>query len=332
MGRDGPHPQVRSESLDKARQKRHDLSGMDRARAERLYRKSGAQRWEVPADAFASLLERSAEKAFAGRAPSGADLDRYFDALHLTDLALACACALGHEPAWDHFVTEFRPALYRAADAIDRSGNAREVADALYGELFGLKEADGDRQSLFRYFHGRSSLATWLRSLVSQRYVDRLRATRRLDPLPEDTSPAALPSRPEAADPDRPRFAAAMSTALAGVISALAPRDRLRLACYYAQGLTLAQIGKLTREHEATVSRQLARTRRDIRESVERRLRDEHGFGKAEVQECFTSVVTDAGELDLGALLEPAFAKASARLASGRKKAEPDRSMHEDPS
>ena len=295
---------------------------MDTARAERLFRKSGAERWHVPIAAFSAALDRSLAKAFAGRSPSPAEADRYCEALHLEDLALACACALGHEPAWDHFVAAFRPALYRAADAIDRSGNAREVADALYGELFGLKQADGDRQSLFRYFHGRSSLATWLRSLVSQRYVDRIRATRRLDPLPEDASPAALPARPVPADPDRPRFTAAMTAALAGVVSALAPRDRLRLACYYAQGLTLAQIGKLTREHEATVSRQLARTRREIRDSVERRLRNDHGFGQAEVQECFTSVVTDAGELDLGALLEP----------GGRKKAESDRSMHEDPS
>ncbi len=76
-------------------------------------------------------LERSTAKAFAGRTPSNADLDRYNKSLHLADLALACACLSGHDAAWDHFVAEVRPALYRAADAIDRSGNAREVADAL---------------------------------------------------------------------------------------------------------------------------------------------------------------------------------------------------------
>jgi RNA polymerase sigma-70 factor len=252
---------------------------------------------------FADTLERSAEKAFVGRTPDDAEVDRYFDSLHLEDLALACACALGHEPAWDHFVAAFRPALYRSADAIDASGNAREVADALYAELFGLKETGGDRQSLFRYFHGRSSLSTWLRSLVSQRYVDRIRATRRLDPLPEDASPTALPARQEAVDPDRPRFAGAMRVALSAAIAALAPRDRLRLACYYAQGLTLAQIGKLTREHEATVSRQLARTRRDIRESVERRLREDHRFTDREISECFASVVDDAGALNVEQLM-----------------------------
>ena len=165
---------------------------MDARRAEQLYQKADAGRWKVPPEVLSDALERSAEKAFAGRSPSGPELDRYFDALHLSDLALACACALGHDEAWDHFVREFRPGMYRAADAIDASGTAREIADALYAELFGLKERDGIRQSVFRYFHGRSSLATWLRSLIAQRYVDRHRETRRLEPLPEDSSSAPL--------------------------------------------------------------------------------------------------------------------------------------------
>jgi RNA polymerase sigma-70 factor (ECF subfamily) len=294
---------------------------MDARRAERLYKRADASRWQVPAEVLSSALERSAEKAFAGRSPSDAELDRYFDSLHLADLALACACATGSEDAWDHFVSEFRPVMYRAADAIDASGGGREVAEALYAELFGLKERDGIRQSVFRYFHGRSSLATWLRSLIAQRHVDRHRETRRLAPLPEDSSPASIPSATKSAHPDRDRFVAAMHAALSAAIAALAPRERLRLACYYAQEMTLAQIGKLTREHEATVSRQLAKTRRAIRNEVERRLQTDRGFSPAEIDECFESIVDDAGHLDLGEWL-PGTSKKSAA----------DRSMHEDPS
>src|SRR3982751_3302991 len=119
---------------------------MDSRRAERLYQKADAGRWKVPKEVLSNALERSAEKAFRGRTPSEAELDRYFDSLHLNDLALACACAMGREDAWDHFVREFRPGMYRSADAIDASGNAREVAQTLYAELFGLKERDGIRQ------------------------------------------------------------------------------------------------------------------------------------------------------------------------------------------
>lgn len=276
----------------------------------RLYRDAGAERWGVTPEMFAAALERSSTKAFAGRAPTTSDLERYYRSLHLSDMALACACGEGHEAAWDHFVAEFRPALYRAADAIDRTGRAREIADALHGELFS--------RSLFRYFHGRSSLATWLRSLVSQRYVDRLRETQRLDPLPDEDISAAPPRGQ--ADADRSRFVSAMQAVLAAAIVALEPRDRLRLRCYYAEEMTLVQIGRVTRESEATVSRQLARTRKGIREQIEHRLQNEHGFSTDEIRECVSSVMDDSGTLDLGQLLK------------ARKKTAADRSNDEDAS
>jgi RNA polymerase sigma-70 factor, ECF subfamily len=165
---------------------------VDARRADRLYQQAGAGQWKLPLEVLTNALERSAEKAFSGRSPTESELDRYYDALHLDDLALACACAMGREEAWDYFVREFRPAMYRSADAIDPGGAAREIAQALYAELFGLKEKDGIRQSVFRYFHGRSSLATWLRSLIAQRYIDRHRETKRLDPLPEESGAAPL--------------------------------------------------------------------------------------------------------------------------------------------
>ena len=274
---------------------------------ERWYHDSGAQRWGVTPDAFAQALDRSTAKAFAGRTPTPSEIERYHASLHLKDLALACACAEGNNDAWDHFVAELRPALYRAADAIDRTGAARELADAIYGELFS--------KSLFRYFHGRSSLATWLRSLLSQRYVDRYRETRRLEPLPEVESSAHAGPPPT---PERAKFVDAMQEVLTAAMAALSPRDRLRLGCYYAQKLTLVQIGRLTRESEATVSRQLARTRREVGEEVKRRLRVDHQFSDGEIAECISSVSDDPGTLDLSLLL------------GERKKVDVDRSQYED--
>src|SRR5262245_9948541 len=153
---------------------------------ERLYRTADAARWQVPLDAFADALERSVTKRFAGAAPTSSEIQKYLDSLHVADVALACACAAGHEAAWEHFILEQRPGLYRAAESIDRSGGGRELADSLYAELYGLRESDSGRQSLFRYFHGRSSLATWLRAVLTQRHIDAVRARARLEPLPED--------------------------------------------------------------------------------------------------------------------------------------------------
>ena len=227
------------------------------------------------------------------------------NASYAADLDLARRCAAGEEAAWEHFVLEFRPLLYRAADVLDPTGGARDLADALYADLYGMPDADAERRSLFRYFQGRSSLATWLRAVLSQRYVDRLRSQKRLEPLPEDDR---VPQRAEGRaadplDPDRRRHVGLLRQALARAIERLSARDRLRLGCYYVQELTLADTGRLLKEHEATVSRQLARSRRSLREDVERQLREDPGLSDVQIAECFESAVEDAGPLDLRQLL-----------------------------
>ena len=263
-------------------------------------------------DAFGVALDASV--AHASNASPGAPLDveRYIASLHLEDLALAVACAAGHEDAWDHFVREFRPALYRAADAIDPSGGARELADSLYADLYGLATGSAERRSLFRYFHGRSRLTTWLRSVLAQRCVDRIRALKHLEPLPDEDAPGTLQARsPRPAAPSR--WAALLQQVLAMAMAALSPRDRLRLSLYYIQGATLAAIGRVLGEHEATVSRHLTRTRRELREGMEHRLRRDHHLDNAAIDECFKAVMDDPGTMDLERLV------GAAETAGGKK-------------
>jgi RNA polymerase sigma-70 factor (ECF subfamily) len=182
-------------------------------------------------------------------------------------------------------------------------GRGHDLADSLYADLFGLDTRDGERRSLFRYFHGRSRLGTWLRAVLAQRVVDQARSARRLRPLPDEGSPEAIVSTEAPPDPERARLAAAMREALDAAVAALEPDDRLRLACYYAKRLRMVQIGRVTGESEATVSRQLARTRRAVRESIERHLHDHAGLDDAGILECFRSVADDAGSLDLREML-----------------------------
>jgi RNA polymerase sigma factor (sigma-70 family) len=273
-------------------------SRIDAALAERLYRRAKGDRWGLPQASFTAALETSCAKAFAGSAAGPAEIAKYLSSLHLEDLALACACALGDSAAWDHFVTEMRPALYRAADALDRSGAARELADSLYADLYGVEERGGARQSLLRYFHGRSSLTTWLRAVLSQRHVDRVRIDRRTEPLPEELPGALRPS----ADSECVRFVEMLRAALQTAVTRLEPRDRLRLSCYYAQQLTLAQTGSLLKEHEATTSRQLARTRRIVRQGVEREL-GERGLNDVQIARCFECATEDVGGMALEEIL-----------------------------
>lgn len=237
------------------------------------YRRSGAGRWQVQPETFAAAVAISVRARFGdAAAASAAAIDAYIDSLHVEDLALACACRDGHGEAWDHFVLTFRPELYRAARAI-AGEQGRELADSIYGELFGLTAEVGERRSLFRYYHGRARLATWLRSVLAQRHVDGLRAARRLVSLDDEEAGVAEPAHaPAGAEPDA---AARMRVAAACVSAALTTLDseaRLRLAYYYVHGMTLAQTGGLFGEHEATASRKLEKARGALRAAIEQAL------------------------------------------------------------
>lgn len=278
---------------------------IDPAVVHRLHARAQGERWRVSIKRLAEALSESADRAFTGKPASTDDVERYLSGLHLEDLALACACMAGDEAAWEHVVREYRPALYRTADAFDPGGGARELADALYGELFGVTEKEGERRSLFRYFHGRSSLSTWLRSVLAQRFFGRVRASRREQALPDEESPEALPAPDRPVDPERERHITMMRAAIGSAIATLDVRDRLRLGCYYAEELTLAETGRILHEHEATVSRHLARTRHAIKADVDRRLRQGAGLTDEAIAECFASVAADAGPLDLRELMGP---------------------------
>jgi RNA polymerase sigma-70 factor (ECF subfamily) len=275
------------------------------AALDRLVARSGASRWNVSREVLADAVTRAIRTRFAAADPAIDVVDGFVDSLHAEDLALACACACGSADAWDHFVATYRPELYRAARAMSDDATGRELADSLYADLFGLTERDGVRSSLFRYYHGRAKLSTWLRSVLAQRRVDLARSGRRLvslddpDHVREQTLPAAAPI--DAARTDVMRAAAAAVTAAVALLDA---SDRFRLACYYVQQLTLAQIGRLVGEHEATVSRKLERARKTLRAGIEAALR-ERGIAVADV-ESWAEVAHDAWDAALAEVLQVA--------------------------
>ncbi|HEX4003092.1 MAG TPA: sigma-70 family RNA polymerase sigma factor [Candidatus Acidoferrales bacterium] len=298
--------------------------------------------WNLSREQFEAGLARSAAQRFSG-GPAQRDasvIRGYLETLHHADLALACACSAGSEAAWEFFVAQFRQELYRAARAIRGGasagdGNARELADSLYADLYGLRESEGRRRSLFDYFHGRSKLGTWLRAILAQRHVDAIRRARRLEPLENETGgergdiaeraagPLAASGDTRASrapgDPDRAKYLSSLQAALTAALGSLEPRDRLRLAYYYADERTLAEIGCLLGEHEATVSRKLDRTRRGIRDRVDAALREARQLSEAQVQLCY-EYAREEWPFDLTAPLQ---ATHPARPAAAASKDEP---------
>lgn len=251
-------------------------------RLDSLYAASPAPLWRLARSEFLAALERSVGKRFAEDPVSCEKLEQYLETLHVDDLVLASACMEGSESAWEHFVQNYRGYLRATASAITKGGrsgaDAQELADSLFAELFGLVDGRRREASLFRYFHGRSSLKTWLRTILAQRHIDRIRQSRRWESLePENGEeekpiPSQIVNTPSL-DPHRNRYLQCFLLALSECLAALEPADRRRLELYYAREKTLAEIGGLLGEHESSASRHLERTRRALREKVEECLR-----------------------------------------------------------
>lgn len=267
-----------------------------------LYSQSGAARWGLSLSQFASGLERGLRKRFQEGVPSANRLEEYLLTLHVEDLSLTTACIEGSEAAWEYFVQEYRGYLRAAAGAITKSSrygaNPQELADSLFSDLFGLMDGKRGERSLFRYFHGRSSLKTWLRTVLAQRHVDTIRSQRRMESLDaEDTEKPALPAervqQQPLQDPHRAHYLSCFSAALQQCLKLLHPGDRERLELYYVQQMKLAEIGRQLGEHESSVSRNLERIRRELRALAEQHLRDAFSLSDAEIQQCFEYAAED---------------------------------------
>lgn len=209
--------------------------------------------------AFAVILERVGERhhygGASGNAPDASARATFFRSLQLADLALAQACALGLEAAWQKFIALYRDRLTKAAIAITRSVSlGEELSDSLYAELYGLAERDGLRRSPLAGYSGRGSLMGWLRTTLAQRQVDSYRRTRRETAI-EDQDFAAEPA---ASAPD-PKKLDHLGRAVSSALAELDAESRFLLSAYFLDQRTLLEIARLLQVHEATVSRRIKR-------------------------------------------------------------------------
>jgi RNA polymerase sigma-70 factor len=253
-----------------------------RLRLEALHRASGAEQWSVPLEALA----RAAWQGIAATASAKPhEIPELLGSLRAEDLALALGCAQGNEGAWDTFCSKYRPVLYEAARAfVHEEAQARELADSLLTELYGVDSSATVGPSRFAYFHGRSSLKTWLRAVLYRKFVDEYRRQSRLAPLPDNPDEASTVS--SISEQDDRRYDACLSEAVEASLGRLAPSEKLLLSYYYVQELTLKQIGRLTGEHEATISRHLETVRQKLRKRIEAYLRDVKRLTAYEIDRC----------------------------------------------
>ena len=272
-----------------------------RPQLDALYQRSGAARWSVSLEDFAQAVWKGVGTTAKSEL---AEVNRSLSGLRTEDLALALGCVRGDEKAWDTFCAQYRSVLYEAARAVAHEESvARDLADSLLAELYGLDSAVPGRDSRLAYFHGRSSLKTWLRAVLYQKFIDEYRRQSRLAPLPDDPFEVAAVDA-SASEQDDQRYAACLGEAVEAALAELPAAQKLLLGYYYVQGLTLKQIGLLTGEHEATISRHLETTRKKLRKRIEAFLRKERKLSAFEVDRCL-DFATRGALMDMERALRP---------------------------
>lgn len=231
-----------------------------------LQAKSECEKIGLSREAFATILCDVAIK-YLPAAPSHGEACTFLQTLRVEELALARACAAGHNAAWEIFLTRYREKLYQSALRIAREDSAaRELADTLYAELYGITTRGGERVSKLSSFTGRGSLEGWLRTVLAQEFVNRYRRTRRLvslDEEGEEGSQFAAPVPEPVVSPDS-RLESATDAALAS----LSGEERMVLAAYFLDGRTLAEIARMLGVHESTISRKVDKLAKSLRKKI----------------------------------------------------------------
>jgi RNA polymerase sigma-70 factor, ECF subfamily len=231
-----------------------------------LYAKSGGEKIGFTREAFAAVLCEVGSKQFTP-ATSESEIRTFLLSLRVDELALARACAAGDNSAWEMFLTRYREKLYLSALRIAREDSAaRELADTLYADLYGTNTREGQRVSKLASYTGRGSLEGWLRTVLSQEYVNRYRRTKRLVSLDEESEEGVQfrAPEPEPVPPADARLAQATDEALA----ALSGEDRTVLSAYYLDGRTLAEIARMLGVHESTISRKVDKLAKSLRKQI----------------------------------------------------------------
>jgi RNA polymerase sigma-70 factor (ECF subfamily) len=279
-----------------------DISGLSPHLLEELWLTAEAEACGLTLEEFSLALTSVGAKLNHGLPPNtqadAAQRAAFFKALRISEFALAHACALGHESAWQRFLNIYRTPLTQAAVAITGSATlGHDLADSLYSQLYGLREVDGERRSPLASYTGRGSLLGWLRTTLAQRHVDHHRRVHRETPL--DTLDVPAPATSVAASPTQ---LTQLTHAVERTLQALPSEDRFLLSSYFLDHQTLLQIARILNVHEATISRRLKRLIADLRKQLLHKLQS-GGLSKRAAEEALGSDPRDL-EINLRTLLQ----------------------------
>jgi RNA polymerase sigma-70 factor, ECF subfamily len=237
----------------------------------------------------------------------------FIGSLHMTDLLLACACGDGSEIGWQRFFILYRKYLSDIGRAlIGGCAETEEIGETIWIDLF-LPDKSG--ASRIASYDGRSSLATWLRVVVTNRIInERQRKDYRaanLEGIAEPADPSALQCLEDKLGRDR--YQAMILDTFKRSFSTLSARERLILLLRYDQDVPLGDIAQLLGVHQSTITRQIDRAVERLRQDVVSQLSEHYSLGAPAIEECmdvarktFSNAVSILGLIEEATCVEPA--------------------------
>jgi RNA polymerase sigma-70 factor (ECF subfamily) len=200
------------------------------------------------------------------------------DALAITDLYLACACARRDDAALRILHERIGPEFDRA---LARLGLDRDEADDV--RLAVMQRLVVDTPPKIGSYAGRGSLAQWIAAVAARDAISRRRTEARRRGLLEAAAEDLAPADPELGFL-KSHYRAEFKEAFGAAVSALSPTDLTVLRHRFIDGLTLDQLAAAAGVHRATAARWLARIRSDLLDSTRLALRERLGVDAAEVE------------------------------------------------
>ena len=228
-------------------------------------------------------------------------MGEFVSRLHATDLYLSTACALNDERAWERFGALYSRYMNDLVTYICSTRSiALEIRETVAAHLF---LPDGSGHSRIASYDGRSSLATWLRVIVTNRIINegqRKCNTLRYDqPRPDIEDGAALPCIETRLKISR--YETLVCAAVRSACETLTDLERELLLSRFDRQVQLGKIAQKYNVHQSTITRTLDRIFRKIRENLISNL-GEMQLGGAAIDECL-SIVRD-GECQSVSILD----------------------------
>jgi RNA polymerase sigma-70 factor, ECF subfamily len=203
--------------------------------------------------------------------------------VHVTDLAVAWACARHDEKAIAWFEAQWLPQASRALKKL-QLGSA--VIDDVLGWLrFELFARDDQRGPLIAQYSGRGDLASWVRAVAVHEGLKHVRRQRR-DVTPEAAADLPMPEVELAAM--RGAMGAAFTSALEESFHALGAAERTLLRQHFLDGLSIDVLAGLLQIHRSTAARRVVAARTALVDGVRARLSERLALNDESVDQVIT--------------------------------------------